>query len=153
MSRDIRISAAMMGYSVYEQRQILNHAEAGTTPDSKRLKEGVEKVLPILNEEEEVVLEGNAGFPVEKEAIMSKKGDDRNVGRVIQMGGSQMLITGRRSDGRYSVMNKDGGKTAKDPADLGVVTKESVVGIDAEEIIEGLKQARKNVGGSKCWDG
>ena len=153
MSRDIRISAAMMGYSAYEQRQILNHAEAGTTPDSKRLREGVEKVLPILNEEEEVVLEGYAGFPVEKEAIMSKKGDDRNVGRVIQMGGSQMLITGRRSDGRYSVMNKDGGKTAKDPADLGVVTKESVVGIDAEEIIEGLKQARKNVGASKCWDG
>ena len=55
MSRDIRISAAMMGYSAYEQRQILNHAEAGTTPDSKRLREGVEKVLPILNEEEEVV--------------------------------------------------------------------------------------------------
>tara|TARA_Y100000592_G_scaffold99441_1_gene175482 strand:- start:15570 stop:17345 length:1776 start_codon:yes stop_codon:yes gene_type:complete len=153
MSRDIRISAALMAYSVYEQRQILNHVEAGTTPTSKRLQEGVEKVLPILEEVEEVVLEGYAGFPVEKEAIMSKKGDDRNIGRVIQMGGSQMLITGRRTDGRYSVMNKDGGKTAKDPADLGVVTKESVVGIDAEDIIEGLKQARKNVGASKCWDG
>ena len=153
MSRDIRISAAMMGYSAYEQRQILNHAEAGTTPSSKRLQEGLEKVLPIINEEEEVVLEGYAGFPVEKEQIMSKKGDDRNIGRVLQMGGSQMLITGRRSDGRYTVINKDGSKTAKDPADLGVVTKESVVGIDAEEIVEGLKQARKNVGASKCWDG
>ena len=142
-----------MGYSVYEQRQILNHVEKGTTPASKRLQEGVDKVLPIYEEVEEVVLEGYAGFPVEKEAIMSKKGDDRNIGRVIQMGGSQMLITGRRTDGRYSVMNKDGGKTAKDPSDLGVVTKESVVGIDAEDIIEGLKQARKNVGASKCWDG
>ena len=146
MSRDIRISAAMMGYSAYEQRQILNHAEAGTTPSSKRLQEGLEKVLPIINEEEEVVLEGYAGFPVEKEQIMSKKNDDRNIGRVLQMGGSQMLITGRRSDGRYTVINKDGSKTAKEPADLGVVTKESVVGIDAEEIVEGLKQARKNVG-------
>ena len=153
MSRDIRISASMMVYSAYEQRQILNHAEAGTTPSSKRLQEGLEKVLPIINEEEEVVLEGYAGFPVEKEQIMSKKGDDRNIGRVLQMGGSQMLITGRRSDGRYTVINKDGSKTAKDPADLGVVTKESVVGIDAEEIVEGLKQARKNVGASKCWDG
>ena len=153
MSRDIRISAAMMGYSVYEQRQIMNHAEAGTLPSSNRLKEGLERVQSILDEVEEVVLEGYAGFPAEKDAIMAKKSDDRNIGRVIQAGGTQLLITGRRGDGRYSVLGKDGKKSAKEPADIGVVTKEAVVGIDAEEIIEGMKQARKNVGADSCWDG
>jgi hypothetical protein len=38
-----------------------------------------------------------------------------------------------------------------------VTTKEEVVGIDIDdlhqEMLEGLKQARKNVGASKCWDG
>ena len=68
-----------------------------------------------------------------------------------------MLITGKKADGRYIVVGKKGEKSARDAADLGVTKKEEVVGIDIEdlhqEMLEGLKQARKNVGASKCWDG
>ena len=68
-----------------------------------------------------------------------------------------MLITGRKSDGRYIVVGKKGEKTAKDAADLGVTAKESVVGTDIDDLhhlmLEGLKAARKNVGASTCWKG
>ena len=72
-------------------------------------------------------------------------------------GGDSMLITGKKADGRYIVVGKKGEKSARDAADLGVTKKEEVVGIDIDdlhqEMLEGLKQARKNVGASKCWDG
>ena len=147
-----------MGYTFADQQYILSCVKEGKTPTGTRLQKGFDAVSAILSEEvEPPVVEGYAGFPVEKAAIDSKKGQDRNVGRVIQMGGTQLLITGRKSDGRYQVVNKDGTKTAKDPADLGVVTKESVVGVDADEIHEGLKQARKNIGMDpnkpSCWKG
>ena len=68
-----------------------------------------------------------------------------------------MLITGKKADGRYIVVGKKGEKSARDAADLGVTKKEEVVGIDIDdlhqEMLESLKQARKNVGASKCWDG
>ena len=68
-----------------------------------------------------------------------------------------MLITGRKADGRYIVVGKKGEKTAKEAGDLGVTAKESVVGQDIEDVhqlmLEGLKQARKNVGASTCWKG
>jgi len=158
MTTDIRVSAALLGYSFADQQYILSCVKEGTNPNGTRFQKGFDAVTAILSEEvEPPVVEGYAGFPVEKAAIDSKKGDDRNVGRVIQMGGTQLLITGRKSDGRYQVVNKDGTKTAKDPADLGVVTKESVVGVDADEIHEGLKQARKNIGMDpnkpSCWKG
>ena len=67
------------------------------------------------------------------------------------------MITGKKSDGRYIVVGKKGEKTAKDAGDIGVTKNESVVGIDIEDLhnlmLEGLKQARKNVGASTCWDG
>jgi len=158
MTTDIRVSAALMGYTFADQQYILSCVKEGKTPTGTRFQKGFDVVSTILSEEAEPpVVEGYAGFPVDKAKIDSKKGQDRNVGRVIQMGGTQLLITGRKSDGRYQVVTKDGTKTAKDPADLGVVTKESVVGVDADEIHEGLKQARKNIGMDpnkpSCWKG
>ena len=78
---------------------------------------------------------------------------DKNVGRVVSSGGDQMLVTGRKADGRYVVMGKDGRKTAKDAVDIGVIAKESVVGVDLDDLHESMKQARKNVGASTCWKG
>ena len=76
--------------------------------------------------------------------------DDRNVGRVVNAGGDSMLITGKKADGRYIVVGKKGEKSARDAADLGVTKKEEVVGIDIDdlhqEMLEGLKQARKSAG-------
>ena len=47
---------------------------------------------------------------------------------------------GRRS---YVVMGKDGRKTAKDAVDMGVTAKESVVGVDLDDLHESMKQLVK----------
>ena len=159
MTLEMLVSAALMDYNPTEQAYILKAIEEDTLPESKRLHDGVMKVMEAFDAYEPTV-EGYAGFQVDRNTVSKKKAeykDDRNVGRVVNAGGDSMLITGKKADGRYIVVGKKGEKSARDAADLGVTKKEEVVGIDIEdlhqEMLEGLKQARKNVGASKCWDG
>lgn len=152
---DIKVSAALMGFTQSEQRKILDAVYGGDTVSTERLSEAVKVVTQIIEDHEEVV-EGYAGFPIEKELIQKNKDkfkDDRNIGRVISQGGQSMVITGMKSDGRYQVVGKKGEKTAKAPVDLGL--RQEHVDIDDlhQQMVEGLKQARKNVGASTCWDG
>ena len=153
------VSAALMDYNPTEQAYILKAIEEDKLPDSQRLHDGVMKVMEAFDAYEPTV-EGYAGFKIDRNAVAKKKAeykDDRNVGRVVNSGGDSMLITGKKADGRYIVVGKKGEKSARDAADLGVTKKEEVVGIDIDdlhqEMLEGLKQARANVGPSKCWDG
>ena len=153
------VSAALMDYNPTEQAYILKAIEEDKLPDTKRLHDGVMKVMEAFDAYEPTV-EGYAGFKIDRNAVAKKKAeykDDRNVGRVVNSGGDSMLITGKKADGRYIVVGKKGEKSARDAADLGVTKKEEVVGIDIDdlhqEMLEGLKQARANVGASKCWDG
>ena len=153
------VSAALMDYNPTEQAYILKAIEEDKLPDSQRLHDGVMKVMEAFDAYEPTV-EGYAGFKIDRNAVAKKKAeykDDRNVGRVVNSGGDSMLITGKKADGRYIVVGKKGEKSARDAADLGVTKKEEVVGIDIDdlhqEMLEGLKQARANVGASKCWDG
>ena len=153
------VSAALMNYTHQEQGKILQAIEEDRLPNSTRLQEGVFKVMEAFDAYEPVV-EGYAGFKIDREAVGKKKKehrDDRNVGRVVQSGGQSMLITGKKADGRYIVVGKKGEKSARDASDLGVTQKEEVVGIDIDDLhtqmLEGMKQARANVGASKCWDG
>lgn len=154
---DIKVGAALLGFSLLEQRTILNCVKEGTEAPSSRLQSAVDKVSEIIDSHEEVV-EGYAGFPIEKELIQKNKDkfkDDRNIGRVISQGGNSMVITGKKSDGRYSVVGKKGEKTAKKPEDIGLNFQREHIDIDDlhNQMVEGLKQARKNVGASTCWDG
>ena len=153
------VSAALMDYNPTEQAYILKAIEEDTLPESERLHAGVMKVMEAFDAYEPTV-EGYAGFKIDRNSVAKKKAeykDDRNVGRVVNSGGDSMLITGKKADGRYIVVGKKGEKSARDAADLGVTKKEEVVGIDIDdlhqEMLEGLKQARANVGASKCWDG
>ena len=153
------VSAALMDYNPTEQAYILKAIEEDKLPDSQRLHDGVMKVMEAFDAYEPTV-EGYAGFKIDRNSVAKKKAeykDDRNVGRVVNSGGDSMLITGKKADGRYIVVGKKGEKSARDAADLGVTKKEEVVGIDIDdlhqEMLEGLKQARANVGASKCWDG
>ena len=159
MKLEMLLSAAQPDYTPTEQSYILKAVEEDKLPETKRLHDGVMKVMEVLDTFEPVV-EGYAGFDVDRETVKKKKAehkDDRNIGRVVSSGGNSMLITGRKADGRYIVVGKKGEKTAKEAGDLGVTAKESVVGQDIEDVhqlmLEGLKQARKNVGKSKCWKG
>lgn len=154
---DIKVSAALMGFTQSEQRKILDAVYGGDTVSTERLSEAVKVVTQIIEDHEEVV-EGYAGFPIDKELIQKNKDkfkDDRNIGRVISQGGQSMVITGLKSDGRYQVVGKKGEKTAKAPEDIGLNMQREHIDIDDlhQQMVEGLKQARKNVGASTCWDG
>ena len=154
---DIKVSAALMGFTHEEQRKILNCVKEGVAAPTARLQKAVDEVTEIHNTHVEVV-EGYAGFPIEKDLITKNKqkySDDRNIGRVISQGGNSMVITGKKSDGRYMVVGKKGEKTAKAPEDIGLNFQREHIDIEDLHIAmtEGLKQARKNVGASTCWKG
>tara|TARA_Y100000114_G_scaffold153477_1_gene173529 strand:- start:176 stop:928 length:753 start_codon:yes stop_codon:yes gene_type:complete len=159
---DIKIGSVLLGYSLQEQTQILDCVYGGEDPKTKRIEDAGRAIVDIIMNHEEIV-EGYAGFPVEKKLIDKNKikfDKDRNIGRVISQGGESFVITGMKNDGRYQIMGKKGEKTAKEPRDLGLNLQRPggvTEGIDIDalhnEMVESLKQARKNVGAGKCWDG
>ena len=131
------VSTALMEYTLDEQTRILKSLEDGTTMPTERLKKGMDKVVEVLNTWEPIV-EGYAGFPVERDHIDKKKREhdkDRNIGRVVRHGNDSFVITGKKNDGRYIIVGKKGEKTAKAPEDMGLQTaNEQVIGIDIEEL-------------------
>ena len=104
------VSSALMGYTQQDQQRILNSLEEGTTLPTKRLKDGMSKVMEIFNTWEPIV-EGYAGFPIDRETIAKKKKEndkDRNIGRVVNHGSNSFVITGRKADGRYIIIGNKG---------------------------------------------
>jgi hypothetical protein len=159
MTLEILVSSALMGYTMDEQTKILSSIETGSDLPTARLREGAEKVIEIFDDWEPTV-EGYAGFPVERDSIQKKKAqhkDDRNVGRVVQSGGSSYVITGKKSDGRYIVVGKKGEKTAKDAGDIGLNMQREAVGIDIEDLHQAMVEKKMDGvddnGFTKCWKG
>ena len=134
MATDIKVSAELMGYTLDEQMTILKHVDRESQAPSKRMQETVDKIIKIIDEAPlQDTFEGYGGFPIEKSLIDKNKRispDDRNIGRVISPGGQSMVITGRKSDGRYIVVGKKGEKTAKYAEDIGVQGPKESVDID-----------------------
>ena len=149
------VSTALMEYALDEQTRILKSLENGTTMPTERLKKGMDKVVEVLNTWEPIV-EGYAGFPVERDHIDKKKREhdkDRNIGRVVRHGNDSFVITGKKNDGRYIIVGKKGEKTAKAPEDMGLQTaNEQVIGIDIEELHQQmLTESKKTKGKVKRW--
>ncbi len=142
------VSSALMGYTQQDQQRILNSLEEGTTLPTKRLQDGMAKVMEIFNTWEPIV-EGYAGFPVDRETINKKKAEferDRNIGRVVNHGSDSFVITGRKADGRYIIVGKKGEKTAKAPEDMGLqAANEQVIGIDIQDLHEAMLAERINI--------
>ena len=145
------VSSALMEYSQVEQQRILIALEEGTTMPTARLKKGLEKVMEVFNTWEPIV-EGYAGFPVERDHIDKKKREhdkDRNIGRVVR----DFVITGKKADGRYIVVGKKGEKTAKAPEDMGLTAVKEGVGIDIEILHQQLlAEAKKAKKVKRWWD-
>ena len=149
------VSTALMEYTLDEQTRILKSLENGTVMPTERLKKGMDKVVEVLNTWEPIV-EGYAGFPVERDHIDKKKREhdkDRNIGRVVRHGNDSFVITGKKNDGRYIIVGKKGEKTAKAPEDMGLQTaNEQVIGIDIEELHQQmLTESKKTKGKVKRW--
>ena len=145
------VSSALMEYSQVEQQRILLALEEGATPPTPRIKRGLEKVMEVFNTWEPIV-EGYAGFPVERDHIDKKKREhdkDRNIGRVVR----DFVITGKKADGRYIVVGKKGEKTAKAPEDMGLTAVKEGVGIDIEILHQQmLTEAKKAKKVKRWWD-
>jgi len=163
MTLEIKVAASLMKYNFYEQSRILDAIEHGLEGDlpTAHLREGAAKVIEVFDNHEPVV-EGYAGFPVDRDHVAKKKSqhsNDRNVGRVIRAGGESYLITGRKSDGRYQIVSKDGKKTAKAPEDIGLnlQREDMVVGVDIEDLhqmmVEEKMDGVDDNGFTKCWKG
>ena len=155
MTLEMLVSTALMEYTLDEQTRILKSLEDGTTMPTERLKKGMDKVVEVLNTWEPIV-EGYAGFPVERDHIDKKKREhdkDRNIGRVVRHGNDSFVITGKKNDGRYIIVGKKGEKTAKAPEDMGLQTaNEQVIGIDIEELHQQmLTESKKTKGKVKRW--
>ena len=153
---DIKVSAALMMYNQEEQRKILDCVKEGVAAPTVRLQKAVDAVNEIYDTHVEVV-EGYAGFPIEKELIQKNKqkfSDDRNIGRVISQGGNSMVITGKKSDGRYSVVGKKGEKTAKRPEDLGLNFQREHIDIeDLHQLMMEKMDGKDDNGFKSCWKG
>ena len=155
MATDIKVSAELMGYTLDEQMTILKHVDRETPAPSKRMQETVDKIIKIIDEAPlQDTFEGYGGFPIEKELIDKNKRispDDRNIGRVISPGGQSMVITGRKSDGRYIVVGKKGEKTAKAPEDMGLTAVKEGVDIEIlhQQMLAEAKKAKKV---KRWWD-
>jgi hypothetical protein len=150
---DIKVSAALLEFTEAEQRMIMRCVNEGQEGPTCRMQAAVEKIIDII-ESHEVVVEGYAGFPIEKELIDKNKSafkDDRNIGRVITVGGNSMVITGKKSDGRYSVVGKKGEKTAKHPEDIGMNMQREH--IDIEDLHQQMVEKYKGLDGKACWKG
>ena len=153
---DIKVSAALMMYNQEEQRKILDCVKEGVAAPTVRLQKAVDVVNKIYDTHVEVV-EGYAGFPIEKELIQKNKqkfSDDRNIGRVISQGGNSLVITGKKSDGRYSVVGKKGEKTAKRPEDLGLNFQREHIDIeDLHQLMMEKMDGKDDNGFKSCWKG
>jgi len=154
MTLEMLVSSALMEYSQVEQQRILLALEEGATPPTPRTKKGLEKVMEVMNSWEPIV-EGYAGFPVERDHIDKKKREhdkDRNIGRVVRHGNDSFVITGKKNDGRYIIVGKKGEKTAKAPEDMGLQAANEAIGIDIEDLHqEMLSEAKKTKGKVKRW--
>ena len=153
---DIKVSAALLGYTQEEQRIILSCFREQKEAPTVRLRKGVGLVADVYENHVEVV-EGYAGFPIEKALIDKNKQtfkDDRNIGRVVTMGGNSMVITGKKSDGRYSVVGKKGEKTAKRPEDLGLNFQREHIDIeDLHQMMVEKMDGKDDNGFKSCWKG
>ena len=149
------VSSALMEYSQVEQQRILIALEEGKEMPTPRLKKGLEKIMEVFNTWEPVV-EGYAGFPIERELIDRKKREhdkDRNIGRVVRHGNNAFVISGKNADGRYIIVGKKGEKTAKAPEDMGLQTQKEAIGIDIEILHKQmLAEAKKGKKVKRWWD-
>ncbi len=147
------VSSALMEYSQVEQQRILIALEEGKDMPTPRLKKGLEKIMEVFNTWEPVV-EGYAGFPIERELIDRKKREhdkDRNIGRVVRHGNNSFVISGKKADGRYIIVGKKGEKTAKAPEDMGLQTQKEAIGIDIEVLHKQMLAEAKKGKKVKRW--
>jgi len=96
---------------------------------TNHLREGAREFWDVFSNASdyaEPLTEGVGGFPVDKTNIQKNRQKDRNIGRVMDVNGVQVLVINKRSSGEYVVVGKDGKRMVKKGDALGVTRTEKV---------------------------
>lgn len=144
MSMMLELSSRMIDYLPEEvskiQRTIeLSLSESSSEEDmwsrvdsaltTKHLREGAREFWDVFSNASdyaEPLTEGVGGFPVDRGNIQKNRAKDRNIGRVIDVNGQQVLIINKRSNGDYVVVDKSGKRSVKKGEGLGTTRTEKV---------------------------
>ena len=96
---------------------------------TEHLREGAREFWDVFSNASdyaEPLTEGVGGFPVDRSNILKNRAKDRNVGRVMDVNGQQVLVINKRSNGDYVVVTKDGKRMTKKGDILGATRTEKV---------------------------
>jgi hypothetical protein len=96
---------------------------------TNHLREGAREFWDVwsnASDYAEPVTEGFGGFPIDKANVAKNRGKDRNIGRVFDINGQQVLAINKRSSGDYVLMDKTGRRMVKKGDAIGATRTEKV---------------------------
>jgi hypothetical protein len=167
MSMMLELSSRMIDYLPEEvskiQRTIELSVSESTSEDdmwsrvdatlsTKHLREGAREFWDVFSNASdyaEPLTEGVGGFPIDRSNIVKNRAKDRNVGRVMDVNGQQVLVINKRSNGDFVVVDKMGKRSVKKSDGLGVTKTEKVELNVLDQISEEDLSASESPNGSK----
>ena len=104
-------------------------ARVDTQLTTNHLREGAREFWDVwsnASDYAEPLTEGFGGFPIDKANVVKNRGKDRNIGRVFDINGQQVLVVNKRSNGDYVLIGKDGRRMARKGDAIGATRTEKV---------------------------
>ena len=97
--------------------------------NTKHLREGSREFWDVFSNASdyaEPLTEGFGGFPIDKANVVKNRGKDRNIGRVFDIDGNQVLVVNKRSSGEFVLIDKTGRRMTKKGEAIGATRTEKV---------------------------
>ena len=144
MSMFLELSTRMIDYLPEEISRIQRTVEIALTEsnseeemfalvdknlNTKHLREGAREFWDVFSNASdyaEPLTEGFGGFPIDKANVTKNRGKDRNIGRVFDIDGNQVLVVNKRSSGEFVLIDKTGRRMTKKAEAIGATRTEKV---------------------------
>ena len=144
MSMFLELSSRMIDYLPEEISRIQRTVEIALTEsnseeemfglvdkslNTKHLREGAREFWDVFSNASdyaEPLTEGFGGFPIDKANVVKNRGKDRNIGRVFDIDGNQVLVVNKRSSGEFVLIDKTGRRMTKKGEAIGATRTEKV---------------------------
>jgi hypothetical protein len=104
-------------------------AKVDSVLTTKHLREGAREFWDVwsnASDYAEPLTEGVGGFPIDKSVLQKNRAKDRNIGRLMDVNGQQVMVINKRSNGDMVVIDKMGKRSVKKAEGLGVTRTEKV---------------------------
>jgi hypothetical protein len=104
-------------------------AKVDSVLTTKHLREGAREFWDVwsnASDYAEPLTEGVGGFPIDKSVLQKNRSKDRNIGRLMDVNGQQVMVINKRSNGDMVVIDKMGKRSVKKAEGLGVTRTEKV---------------------------